>query len=115
MTKNAFALTPIAVSIGPAFRPDSHERIATCKYGENAWFQLGRPFGRIVTDPVEALDRKGRFRAFASAMTDPQLFLYNRRNHGVIRAHFRFGFNRFRSASAIVAMTQFVIDGTPTV
>ncbi|MDS4073664.1 MAG: hypothetical protein RKL24_10915, partial [Defluviicoccus sp.] len=78
-------------------------------------FQLGRPFGRIVTDPVEALDRKGRFRAFASPMSYPQLFLYNRRNHDVITAHFRFGFNRFRSASAIVAMTQFVTAGVQAV
>ncbi|SUS04829.1 hypothetical protein DF3PB_150022 [uncultured Defluviicoccus sp.] len=75
---------------------------------------MGRLFSRKSADPLEPLDRKCRFRAVASAMSYPQVFLYNRRNHGVIRAHFRFGFNRFRSASASVSMIQFVI-GRPLI
>ena len=78
-------------------------------------FQLGRPFGRIVTDPVEGLDRKSRFRAFASAMTYPQPFHYNRHNHRTLTADSRFDSRPLRSASANVAMTQFVIITTSIV
>ena len=40
------------VSIGPAFRPDSHADDGCNGMRTSAMFQLGRPFGRIVTNKL---------------------------------------------------------------